>query len=299
MAKNIILLPTNKPTRLHTYSVDQLGLSSTALNWRFGKYIYIISDEEIPYDSNGTFGNFLCLDELEHPEDCLVSGVGDCKGCRRILLTNDPTLIAEGVQEIDDEFLKWFVNNPNCEWVELKECVINDPNNYGSGEVFHNNMKVGYEVVLPMTLVKVGDEFFLYNYKGEKLGMTGGSVGDIRLSVQNCEELFGGYNVELLFDEVDESIDYHEFDFTSFRLGFKKYKEVTKGKDYTIEDLEVVYTMAIQGHTRQEIWSRLAKERQEIEVEYVMDICGAEVYAVPEHRLTENGEVLLKRKTNE
>jgi hypothetical protein len=155
-------------------------------------------------------------------------------------------------------------------------------------------------------LKKVENSYVLHRIKDNILTIEGDSefiIGGVepfhKLSRENCEDIFNGYNVELLFDEVDESIDYHEFYFTSFRLGFKKYKEVTKGKDYTIEDLEVVYTMTMQGHTRQEIWSRLAKERQEIEVEYVMDICGAEVYAVPEHRLTENGEVLLKRKINE
>jgi hypothetical protein len=34
---------------------------------------------------------------------------------KKIILTTDPQLIADGVQAIDDEFLEWFVKNPDCE----------------------------------------------------------------------------------------------------------------------------------------------------------------------------------------
>ena len=39
----------------------------------------------------------------------------------KIILTTDPDLIKDGVQVIDDEFLEWFVKNPSCEQVEVKE----------------------------------------------------------------------------------------------------------------------------------------------------------------------------------
>lgn len=40
------------------------------------------------------------------------------KGFKVILTTND-LLIKDGVQAIDDEFLEWFVKNPNCEEIEV------------------------------------------------------------------------------------------------------------------------------------------------------------------------------------
>ena len=44
---------------------------------------------------------------------------------KKIILTTDQDLIKDGVQPIDDEFLQWFVNNPNCEEVEVKiDCDI-------------------------------------------------------------------------------------------------------------------------------------------------------------------------------
>jgi hypothetical protein len=42
------------------------------------------------------------------------------KGCKKIILTTDADLIKDGVQAIDDEFLKWFVKNPSCEEVEVE-----------------------------------------------------------------------------------------------------------------------------------------------------------------------------------
>jgi hypothetical protein len=39
---------------------------------------------------------------------------------KKIILTTDPQLIADGVQAIDDEFLEWFVKNPSCERVEVE-----------------------------------------------------------------------------------------------------------------------------------------------------------------------------------
>jgi hypothetical protein len=38
--------------------------------------------------------------------------------CKKIILTTDQHLIKDGVQAIDDEFLKWFIQNPSCESIE-------------------------------------------------------------------------------------------------------------------------------------------------------------------------------------
>lgn len=41
--------------------------------------------------------------------------------CVKIILTTDQNLIKDGVQEIDDEFLGWFVKNSNCEEVKIED----------------------------------------------------------------------------------------------------------------------------------------------------------------------------------
>lgn len=38
----------------------------------------------------------------------------------KVILTTNKLLIKDGVQAIDDEFLKWFVVNPNCKHVEVQ-----------------------------------------------------------------------------------------------------------------------------------------------------------------------------------
>jgi hypothetical protein len=62
----------------------------------------------------------------------------------KVILTTNKLLIKDGVQAIDDEFLEWFVKNPNCEWVELEkfedgDCVI-------AGKEYIN---YSYEIIIP------------------------------------------------------------------------------------------------------------------------------------------------------
>ena len=43
---------------------------------------------------------------------------------KKIILTTDVDLIKDGVQDIDDEFLEWFVKNPSCDRIDF--VLIND-----------------------------------------------------------------------------------------------------------------------------------------------------------------------------
>ncbi|MEY4573214.1 MAG: hypothetical protein RLZ10_2498 [Bacteroidota bacterium] len=128
--KNIHLLPTTKEQ--HSIIQKNTGLllvqtpdkvyTGTKLN------IYITSDEEIK------------VDEYYLGEDnniyCLVSSVN--YNGKKIILTTDQELIEEGIQAISDEFLKWFVKNPDCESVEVKPLLSNN------GRVFY-----GYKIIIP------------------------------------------------------------------------------------------------------------------------------------------------------
>jgi hypothetical protein len=89
------------------------------------QHIYITSDEEI---KEGDW--CLCSEELVHKVVEIKSNIGIIRfqdgvtevlnACKKIILTTDPELIADGVQAIDDEFLNWFVKNPSCECVEIE-----------------------------------------------------------------------------------------------------------------------------------------------------------------------------------
>ena len=110
--KNIRVLPTNKPSKLYFWE-DKLvfgRLATTPMN----RNIYITSDEEIKegdYVGYPTLNNWVPVKYLG----------GDLTGGeKKIILTTDPDLIKDGVQAIDDEFLNWFVKNPNCDEVKLE-----------------------------------------------------------------------------------------------------------------------------------------------------------------------------------
>ena len=69
------------------------------------RFKYVYEDKRIPYNENGgTPGNFICLGEIIGNEelglkkgdfqyiDPLVTNVGNCPGCRRIISTNNPSI---------------------------------------------------------------------------------------------------------------------------------------------------------------------------------------------------------------
>ena len=125
--KNIHVLPTEKPSRLiKSQDNDFVYLNTNAPNWfeinlkTTKQNIYITNDEEIKegdwfYDGDGE----LC----KYTSDYVVNPNG-CNDNKKIILTTDQDLIADGVQAIDDEFLEWFVKNPSCESVEVEKSTL-------------------------------------------------------------------------------------------------------------------------------------------------------------------------------
>jgi hypothetical protein len=131
MKKNIHILETEQPSRLHK-AFDKtfiLSIEPTTKNDLYNskpQNIYITSSEEI---KKGDW----CLDKFNQRwklEDNKLIAF-DNKGvkrfstdnvlgheCKKIILTTDTKLIADGIQAIDDEFLEWFCQNPDCEFVE-------------------------------------------------------------------------------------------------------------------------------------------------------------------------------------
>ena len=157
--KNIHILPTDKPSRLYlgnngNFVFGMMKTSIQSINDDFtNQNIYITSDEEIKkgcwvYSEarktlfkvksicNTSAGYLLIEDDVIMP---LEINEVDCK---KIILTTDQDLIKDGVQAIDDEFLKWFVKNPNCEEVETYSLGVK---NQLTGESGHYK----YEIIIP------------------------------------------------------------------------------------------------------------------------------------------------------
>ena len=104
-----------KHTGLLLIQTPRKEYSGTKLN------IYITNDEDIKE------GDYF-IESLGLPDSYLVHKLSKewkdkesfYRRCDKVILTTDSDLIKDGVQAIDDEFLEWFVKNPNCEEVEIE-----------------------------------------------------------------------------------------------------------------------------------------------------------------------------------
>lgn len=120
--KNIHLLPTDKPSRLFDFMTalvltDKVSPNDSGTN----QHIFITNDEDIKegdwmyYKHFGE--NIICKYDTMGGQNTNVNEHKDFY--KKIILTTDQDLIADGIQSIDDEFLEWFVKNPSCEKVEV------------------------------------------------------------------------------------------------------------------------------------------------------------------------------------
>ena len=149
--KNINILPTDKPSRLHLIE-DTLTITSDYKNSVCdGEVnIYITSDEEIKE------GDWLIWNDKVY-KDSKRSFTGvDYSQCKKIILTTDQSL--DGVQPIDDEFLEWFVKNPSCESVEIRKEMYMPQSNgkISDGKITHEislepsqNTLPYYKIIIP------------------------------------------------------------------------------------------------------------------------------------------------------
>ncbi len=151
--KNVFLLPTDKPSRVYNIiGSKRLGFTSKDPFYTenigggtLNQHIYITSDEEIK------LGDWVI--EFQKGDDIgevhFINGkyviANDIQ--EKIILTTDQDLISVGVQAIDDEFLEWFVQNPSCEFVEVKTfCCREISKNYC-------NLTCGkqtYKIIIPI-----------------------------------------------------------------------------------------------------------------------------------------------------
>jgi hypothetical protein len=115
--KNIHILPTDKPSRLHlAYNKDYYLSIEPFVQLDTKNYksfnIYITSEEKIKK-----------RDWYFNPKTNKVNKVGHYGhygySSKKIILSTDGYLINDGIQAIDDTFLEWFVKNPSCESVEV------------------------------------------------------------------------------------------------------------------------------------------------------------------------------------
>jgi hypothetical protein len=155
--KNIHVLPTAKSSRLYLGNNGNFvfGMSQTAIQSRNDDFTnqntYITYNEKIKKPC-------WCIDNrtaLNKIINVSINGYvmfenGNSvknTNCKKVILTTDTTLIADGIQAIDDEFFEWFVKNPSCERVEVEKQYITP-----LGDIVdfcYDNEKLNYKIIIP------------------------------------------------------------------------------------------------------------------------------------------------------
>jgi hypothetical protein len=161
--KNVHVLPTDKPSRLSDCHNNKLHLDNVRY-LRSYQNIYITNDELPKIDEWGinVKNNVIYKDKGFVP-----TGYEEVY-CRKIILTTDQDLIKDGVQAIDDEFLEWFVKNPSCEEVEIKEIEVEDYVGF-AGHTSYPTFHSEYKIIIPKeepkkeTLEEATEKFYNSN----------------------------------------------------------------------------------------------------------------------------------------
>ena len=115
------------------------------------QHIYITSDEQTK--EGDWFINLITKEILRCFKNSAVKSLGgkttnnnekwlDNNKCKKIILTTDQSL--DGIQEIDDEFLEWFIKNPSCENVEVVKDRVFRLDEFNQRE-FYNQ----YKIIIP------------------------------------------------------------------------------------------------------------------------------------------------------
>ena len=141
--RNLHLLPTDKPgSKLIKHKVfNEVKISSLKnLMYWDNANIYITSNEEISGFENNIW--VILGTRVFHWQNTMALVFGNKP--KKIILTTDDQLIKDGVQTIPDEFLEWFVKNPSCEYVEVKDITT-----IPSLQLGRTNGHLMYKIIIP------------------------------------------------------------------------------------------------------------------------------------------------------
>jgi hypothetical protein len=214
--KNVHLIPTDKPSRFYKRNSDSSFDFSTSSYPEIGnsknQNIYITSDEEIKE------GDWFLTDD-KRVEKCAPDWRAR-EWHKKIILTTDPQLIADGVQAIDDEFLEFIVKNPSCEEIE----IANDLKYFNVDELRERHLKglphlysesIGYKIIIPQ-------EEPNYNMKQEIL--------DEMKKQETLEEVVNNFKkTDVYINEIKQEQErmYSESDMNEFAMYVLKHNVIT------------------------------------------------------------------------
>lgn len=135
--KNIHIIPTENPSILHLWT-DEKG---TRLEICELKHSHARNKQNSYITNNEEIKDCFVLTDLDkivkvdkHNEELWHN-----HNCKKIILTTDLDLIADGVEKIDDTFIEWFLKNQHCEFVKI----------FNSKWVLGGDIKDFYKIIIP------------------------------------------------------------------------------------------------------------------------------------------------------
>jgi len=135
--KNIYIVPTDNPSRLHLWT-DENG---TRLETCELKYSHSRNKQNLYITNNEEIKDCFALTDLDKivKVDRYNEELWHNHNCKKIILTTDLDLIADGVEKIDDTFIEWFLKNQHCEFVKI----------FNSKWVLGGEIKEFYKIIIP------------------------------------------------------------------------------------------------------------------------------------------------------
>jgi len=229
--KNIFLKETDQESELYYNThANVYGHSKNVLSmggWVVNKFIYITNNEEIKFDDYITDGYKV----WKWKDDCSLLGR------KKVVLTNDPTLIEDGVQQVNSSFLSFYAEN-TPDYVEvIKELNETDYNicvdytysyslNFSPKENREQSSKTEENII---------DQWLEKNGNPEIAKQVEEALGEIFKEELELEEVAKNYS------EYNEQINKAVIEAVKF--GAKWQAERMYSEEEVLEQLNLLYSM--------------------------------------------------------
>jgi hypothetical protein len=233
--KNIFLVQTDKPSRLVKIK-DTFFLTSTD-DIPGGTFynIYITSDEKIKERDYVTNGKYVSQAINEWWTKFYIGNPELKADYWKIILTDNEDLIKDGVQEISEDFLQWFVQNSDCEEVEVKkvEHLTNKPYRV---TIPKEELKFEDSIENSLSIMSIANDIF---GKKEEPKQEPNFYEKLKEYFENTprEKVLEDWNKSAEFDKVGPTVD--EFIENSNKEIFKNLKTISS-KDIDPEFVDIV-----------------------------------------------------------
>ena len=249
--KNIHILPTDKPSRLYKKLGRELKYSTEYFEQKgllcINQNIYITSDEKIKegdwvinLKSNGVYPIFILNEVVDYE--------------KKIILTTDQELIAEGVQAIDDSFLEWFVKNPSCEEVKIELQMLCD---YCGQEHCDNLRCRGYKDSAWYKIIIPKEETFNSKKGLKEIQLKDPNTCEHYKEVGCIKDICTCYTLESKQETLEEAAERIAYNSTEENKGFPSMKMFIEGakwmqeRMYSEEDMrKAIFTSFLLGVDR-------------------------------------------------